>query len=461
MSKKQNGLLAALEDADEIIEETIVEVPADEAPEALLEVAENAEEVQEGVAAIESLALAIEEATDEVEEVANVLDTVEEVAGGEEPAPVEGENLPAEPAPVGDGLTEGEAVLAEEAFRQAFRRLNGAVNTPRLMPSMENFKSTNSRRTATRIGLENVMDTIRSVWEKIVAAINTLWTKIQELWKKFTDANASLEKAAKALKDKVAATKGDAPTGEASEFESERLSGMFPTSDALKASDVLGYVSTHLSLIGTVGAGVNKMKALYDDVVTSLKSSSDAVNARNISAAAAIKEIVAMCDIKGTLDLSVGEHSVSGTHVYVGGNVIEFKYDIKSADKDEVSATFSLGFQEMDKRPENTKVAVASLDDLKAVCDKVLVLAKENGELVKNMEAMKKSVDTMIASVSKWASASNKDGNSEQLAALRERGRVVTSAARSTGTLMSSTTGQNIRAGRAAVAFVSACLGKY
>jgi len=369
----RKGLIAAMEDGDlEGLEGTEVVGDDEAASTAMMDVAEQESEVVEEVTAIESLSFAIEEAIEDVGAAEEIVDTVEEVAEAD------GEG--------GEGLTEGEAIIAEEALKICMRRL--APGREQILPSMESFRSANSRKTATRVGLEGVVEKIKSVWEKILQAIKAMWTKLVTFFKKVTDANISLEKAAKALKEKVRSNKQVKVKEGEKEFENSSIFKNFPKTGTVTASFVKDVVENHNFYAsksgGVAKATVDAIKTLVT-VKVSDQNSSTAVKDAAEEVANAFATYVAGKDVKISID-SNDVKEVVGDKFLIGGK--STKADVKlyfKANGDDIETDFSIAAEIQDH--ENTtkteaKVEIASKNDMISICDAVTKLAVNNSKFV-------------------------------------------------------------------------------
>lgn len=112
------------------------------------------------------------------------------------------------------------------------------------VPAMESFGGTSTRQRSTQIALEDIKDTIKKIWEKIVQSIKDAINWVKERFTKIFGAANKLEARAKALAEKAGATTGNAKE---KTFESERL---------VKALEISGSVP---SSIGTQAQEISKM----------------------------------------------------------------------------------------------------------------------------------------------------------------------------------------------------------
>lgn len=467
MSFGRKKLFAALEAGDldgglAVVEPAEADVAA---ADAMTDVVESDSQVNEEAIGIESLALSIEEAIDDAEQAEEVVEQVADVAE----MPVE---ETAETADQGEGLDEGEAVLAEEAFRLVFRKLGGSVTKTRIVPGMESFKSSNSRRTATRVALENAMDTIKAVWERIIAAIKSLWDKIKGFFKKLFDANLNLEKAAKALKEKVKAIKNKNTKDSASKFQDSGLHGQFVVEGSIDSGVVKGFLNNHQQYMN----GFAGVPAAVDKINLDKKKTVEA----SIAAAAVLKDYVKVFN-NSKVESALGQtkefdETFKGDKVLIGGKVVEVqvRIDEKEVDGEKVlEHSLSSSFVDGEDKPTSTEnnVTIASSAELVNICDLVAQFAKDNGKLVTNIEKTKKSVDKVLNEIEKkivngvTVSKGKRDSSDDSITAAREDNaifrKLVNSITVSSGTFGSGLASLNVRAGKAALSYVSKCAAQY
>lgn len=91
---------------------------------------------------------------------------------------------------------------------------------PTQMPAMESFDMPSTRQRSTEIALEGVVDTIKKVWEAIVAAVKKAIQWVSDFFTKVFSAAKRLEDRANSLKAKAKAAKG---TPKEKEFENVNL----------------------------------------------------------------------------------------------------------------------------------------------------------------------------------------------------------------------------------------------
>lgn len=157
-------------------------------------------------------------AANEVDQVAG--DTQEVVASIED-ATVGADELVEQQEILSDTLTEGgdadgegaspSTAAAVSASVESIRRRIGVsrVDKTRPIPSKENFASKGSRRQATRMSMEGVSDTLKSIWEAIKRGLALLADKIRSFLTGLVGSSAQLEKHLSSLQDRVRKLGGD------------------------------------------------------------------------------------------------------------------------------------------------------------------------------------------------------------------------------------------------------------
>lgn len=112
--------------------------------------------------------------------------------------------------------------------------------THQSMPALEAFGSTSGRVGSTTIGLEDIKDQVKKIWEQIVAQIKKSIEWVKNFFTKMFGAANKLEKRAKSLADRA----GNATGGAGKPIENERLakalhiSGTVPASISAKVADM-------------------------------------------------------------------------------------------------------------------------------------------------------------------------------------------------------------------------------
>jgi hypothetical protein len=224
----RKGLMSALEEA-----EVVDQVPAqddNEIKNQLVEIAQQEVQTQEEATSLERLHLHVEEAIDEVTDGEKLIDTIEEVASSEN-----GEE---------EGLTEKEAMIAEESLRRIYRRLG--IPAQSVMPSMESFRSASSRKMATRLAIEDARSKLKEMWERIIEAIRGLFKRIKDFFKRMVTNVEKKMEAVKTLVRKIETLyrrSRKAP----GEFEDERMAQLVPGKGPYTEEHITKMVDAHFS----------------------------------------------------------------------------------------------------------------------------------------------------------------------------------------------------------------------
>lgn len=101
------------------------------------------------------------------------------------------------------GMDESMARVVEVAVESYYKRLG--ISNRKTMPAMESFSKDTSRVAATRVAIEGVMDTIKTVWKAIVDAVMRMSAVIKNFFAKLFDVNKRLGDRAGKLKERVSA----------------------------------------------------------------------------------------------------------------------------------------------------------------------------------------------------------------------------------------------------------------
>lgn len=260
MAKK----LFALEDAE--LEGMGAEVELETSPEEGEAAAVQAE-MQDDVTDIQEVESGVEEGMDAAEQLEEVQDLVEQAAEGEGLDPV-----------------------AAEALRIAVEAICARVGAnPKSVYSLyatENFQSASSRKANTRIALEGVSEFLKNLWEKIKAALKSLWDKVVSFWDKHVSNLGRMVKALESMKDRAAKASGsykfkpvEAPASLLSIFPTKQAvfdSAVIDTyqktlADAKKALEgnfrILEGVAEGSELFSKVGALVSKLAQANGEVI--------------------------------------------------------------------------------------------------------------------------------------------------------------------------------------------------
>lgn len=183
------GLVFAMEDDAELTPPAAVEM----VPESAAEVETAAAEVTEQVGEVETMDTAVASAETDADTLGDIQEVLQEGVDS------------------GEGVPESTAEVAEIAIESIRERLGMKRKNPAsIMPAMESFGSKGSRLAATKIALEGVMDTIKTIWANIMKALKWVWEKIKSFFLALTKNRAMLLKHLEGLQARVKAFDGQA-----------------------------------------------------------------------------------------------------------------------------------------------------------------------------------------------------------------------------------------------------------
>lgn len=106
------------------------------------------------------------------------------------------------------GMDETAARATEIAVEDITNRWN--LTTRRL--GTENFASGTGRLQATRLGLESIMDSISSAWERFLDWMRERFQAMKDVWRKYVNAGKSFKKRAQKLRERVNKLSGSPDT---------------------------------------------------------------------------------------------------------------------------------------------------------------------------------------------------------------------------------------------------------
>lgn len=188
----RSNLFASLESED-----TGTMAPEETVPAVDLGAAEAAHEVDQVAGETQQMVASIEDATEGVDELVDnqeiLADTLTEGGDGD-----------------GEGASPATAAAVSASVESIRRRVGlSKVDKTKPIPSKENFASKGSRRQATRMSMEGVSDTLKSIWEAIKRGLRLLADKIRSFLTGLTGSAAQLEKHLSSLQDRVRKLSGD------------------------------------------------------------------------------------------------------------------------------------------------------------------------------------------------------------------------------------------------------------
>lgn len=244
----KNGLCFAMEEDAAVAAST-----AEMVPETQAEVETATAEVAEQVGEVEQM----DDAVVDAETDAGTLGDIQEVMS--------------DAVETGEGLPEEAAAVAEIAIESIRQRLGMKAKSPRsVMPALESFGSKGSRLAATKIALEGVADTIKTIWANIIKALKWVWEKIKSFFLTLTKNRALLLKHLEGLQVRVKAftAEGGAKTVTGGSAKAFNIDGK---ADFSTAEKVLG---DSAKLLKSIGVGAAAAAAMVNKL-TDVKSGSD------------------------------------------------------------------------------------------------------------------------------------------------------------------------------------------
>lgn len=365
----RKGLMSALEEA-----EVIDQVPAQDAgdvEEHLTEVIENEIELQEEATSLEMLHLHLEEAVEEVSDGEELIDTIEEVAADEN-----GEE---------EGLTEEEAVIAEESLRRIYRRLG--IEHDKVLPSMESFRSTSSRKMATRLAIEETRSKLREVWEHIIAAIQGLFKRIKAFFDRIVDGTVTMKKATQALMYRLEAalSRFKKPV---LEFENERIAKQLPGRAPYSEEHFRKMLDAHLAQVELIVKHAPSVASSVNTLVEKKELTEGAFKAAVMETAKHVGLMVA-----GT-PVTESQREVESKNVLCNKMVPKAELEIEGS---RYSLHVTFGAEEMDRgEPKIVVRNIRHLKNLGKVCDALTDATAKSRDLVNKIEKEFNSVTGKI-----------------------------------------------------------------
>jgi hypothetical protein len=361
MSIRSRGFVAAMEDDTPEVEINIgTEVPA--------EVEAQAAEVAEDASEIHDETQAMEDAVADAETLDMIADTAEQSV--EE----------------GEGMDPVAAEIAEVAVESIYARLGVSR---RAMPSLESFGSSGSRKSATRIAVEDWKETVKKVWEAVKKFFINIWEKIKAFFANVFNAFRSLDKAAKSMKARVEEIKGEPKE---KTFKDKSLAKGLGRG---KAGQLTG--AKAIETIKLTAEGIENMEGFFGTADSALivikeitSKSLDLLSDDNDERVkAAVKKVFEQ--------LKTG--AFKSEPMYDGVRIVA------KTSKNEDSLNIEFTTEVKDNSGE--EVAVLSKAEMSKICDEVVELAKavEKGQkALSKFEEMNKIVSSIVENVTKLAS---------------------------------------------------------
>ena len=405
MSIRSKGFVFAMEEGEVVDPVVTDEVPAIQAEveAGSAEVVEEAEEIQEGI-----------EAADEAGEDGETLGDIQEVM--------------AESVEKGEGLDETSAAIAEVAVEAICARLG--ISGKHLMPATESFGSSNSRLAATKIAMENVGETIKRILEGIKKFFAGLWEKIKAFYTNFFGNSEKVEKLAKEMQAKVEGL-DKAAEAKAGEFKSGAIAGALNDGSKVDGGTAKAVVEAQA-----------KLTADFDKVVGGFVSISEGV-----------RKMAADIGKVGVGDIMSGFKAVEATGL-VGGQTLTV-----GVKPDTATVSTSIEAKSFDKDMVKTLDRAEMVELCKAVGGLMAETTKIKKELPK-IEKSNKDLSTAVDAVIKFVDnkAEKVEASKAAIDAIRS---VSTSSQSACSKFVTFVPVANLKAGKAALNYVSASLKQY
>lgn len=338
-------------------------------------------EVTEGVNEIVEEQGEIEELNDGVDSAVSDLDTLEQIEGKME-----------ESVESGEGISEDAAEIAEIAIESIGRRLGIPMN---VMPAMESFGSSSSRKRATQIALEGIGDTIKKIWTYIRDGFKRMWTSIKDFFGRFFENSEKVRKQAEALRKTANERAGwnvkekDVKVG-ASTATLLSVKGKYTKANLeVLQKNHEGITNQLVNLNDVLGQTVSSLNE-YIKLAKDGKATRDKLDTTMAEQTATISKM--MSDkISITTSKPNSKGSTISVGPFVGGDMIDFTINKKN---DAVTGV-SLTTVEGEKNSSDNLPGVKS-EEIAAICDQIISLTKTTEEFKKAQSGIKKLNEDFI-----------------------------------------------------------------
>lgn len=340
------------------------------------------DEVSTAASDIQGDAVAIEEAADAAGRLEETADTLQESVDN------------------GQGLDETAAKMTEVAVEAIMARIGAAGAGKKVIASVESFGGSNTRLHSTRASLEGVMDTIKSVWEKVKEWLKSLWTKITDFFTKFFDNTDRVKKALEATRERINGL-GSKKAKESS-IECKALADGFSVKGKFNVKNISEIFANHVAMTAgsnSLTKGIEHGVGILNKMVVNKTPDSKDVDAFR---QAAVDMVTSLSLAKSpTKKDKTSKDGVEKTTVtqgpYYGGRFITL-----SASASENKGLISIQMEVQDAQPaETAKIAVLTQAEMNDACDAVEELNKMTADFKKNQAFFKKlhtEMDNIIGS---------------------------------------------------------------
>ena len=456
------GIMLAIENADNEFGAENLEVAADQAA----IVGEDRAEVAEVAADIESDVADVAQADADAAE----LDEIGEVAQ----AAVDS----------GEGLSEQAAEVATIAIERIHNRL-GFSGKQRIIAATESFGHANTRLASTKLVVESISETIKSIWEAIKAMAKRIWDKISAFFKKIFGSAKSLRDHLENLKKRAQNIAADAK-----EKEKELTGALVKKISVNKKADMASYkeiVDNSLAL-ATISGSIAAESAGVASGVTSLTAGlqSAGVNQTNLNSfahtldssygkIAGLMAQLAKVNASGVSAKrkkpTTSKTTVKSTVTYgpfAHGQVIVAENLAKTFSVGGSSVSFnsvSISFETMGEKEFADKAKALNKGEIVAVLDLAIKCASEAEDMEKNAKNIQKVIDESQKAADNVLKATGsmveKDGSSNARVAMNEAREAISSVFGLVNQLGQRIPAALINAGYAGADYASASIANY
>lgn len=393
---------------------------------AAMENADNVEVETNDVAAAQAETAAVQETTEalaEGEELSSEIDNVAVI--GDDAGQLEQIGEVAEAAvESGEGLSEDAAAMATIAVERIHNRLFGA-GQQRIVPATESFGQTNTRLASTKMVVEGVTETIERIWKAIKAFAARVWDKIKLFFGKLFGSSKMLSKHIENLRGRVRAIPSDFVAKEKTLKNSSLAKAISVKGKASMATfeEVAHNADNLVKFASSVSAGRaaigQELLVLAADPAKIDEAALKGFTAKNSSFNDTVKSVAVSCFVGAVTVADIVKNSantkggqVSAAHGPFVGNVA-LVVSVGTGDDGDLSLNFSQITAKGNKVAEEAD-ALASADMLKVldraekIADGMQQFQKIEKDAQKITESVEKLSDSIIKSVS---SISEKTGS--------------------------------------------------
>lgn len=283
------------------------------------------------------------------------------------------------------------------------------------VPSLESFGSTSGRQRATQIALEDIKDSIKKIWEKIINAIKSAIAWVKDRFTKIFGAADKLARRAKALAERSAATSG---TAKEKTIENERLVKALHVGGAVPTG--LGQTAQDLTkLANGIFGGVTNWNGEVADSIVELLDNPKAVadftlkSLPNGSIAGLKKAGADFGDAGNGMVFMVG-NELPGGQAIVGRVPNSATMKGPEAIEALTRTVFSVGAHNPKaKDPSKAQAPVLAPSEAERVAEAVQTLAEEVQSYKRSLDKLAATKEKIVAAAGKAAKASDNSSDDE------------------------------------------------